>query len=195
MQDDDIHRKRVLHYENPADVRELTFSCFQRRPLLCDDSRREMLARSIDRAGEGHGFRLTAFVFMPEHVHLVVYPVPRADPVDQYLYAIKRPLSFRIKTMLQSSDVPLLKELTVSQRPGRTVFRFWQEGPGHDRNLSNKIAVFNAIDYAHRNPLKRGLCAAANDWKWSSARFYATDGAVVDADLPKLHRLPSHFLT
>ena len=44
-----------------------------------------MLAESFDRAMEGHRYRLTAFVFMPEHVHLMIYPLPDADAID-YLH-------------------------------------------------------------------------------------------------------------
>jgi putative transposase len=30
-----------------------------------------------------------------------------------------------------------------------------------------------AIDYIHANPVRRGLVARAEDWEWSSARWYA----------------------
>ena len=55
-----------------------------------------MLAESVNRAMEGHRYRLTAFVFMPEHVHLMVYPLPEADTIDALLKAVERPLSYRI---------------------------------------------------------------------------------------------------
>jgi hypothetical protein len=37
-------------------------------------------------------------------------------------------------------------------RPGKMVFRFWQEGPAYDRNLQTQAAVLAAIDYIHLNP-------------------------------------------
>jgi hypothetical protein len=30
------------------------------------------------------------------------------------------------------------------------------------------------LRYIHQNPVKRGLCARAEDWEWSSFRQYAT---------------------
>ena len=30
------------------------------------------------------------------------------------------------------------------------------------------------LRYIHNNPVKRGLCARAEDWEWSSFRQYAT---------------------
>jgi putative transposase len=29
------------------------------------------------------------------------------------------------------------------------------------------------IDYIHANPVRRGLVTRAEDWEWSSARWYA----------------------
>ncbi len=42
----------VKHYEEPGHVRELTFSCYLRMPLLTNDTWREMLSRSIERAAD-----------------------------------------------------------------------------------------------------------------------------------------------
>lgn len=74
MTSDRLHRKLVKHYHEPGDLHELTFSCYQRMPLLTNDIWREGLARYIDSAGEKTGISLAAFVFMPEHVHLLVVP-------------------------------------------------------------------------------------------------------------------------
>lgn len=79
------HRKLVKHYEDPGHLRELTFSCYERRPLLMNDTWREMLSRAIDAAGERHHWRLTTFVFMPEHVHAIDYVHAKSDS-PQALY-------------------------------------------------------------------------------------------------------------
>jgi len=54
------YRKRVKHYHEPGDCHELTFSCYRRRPLLIDDSWRQMLCVALERALSKHSFRLTA---------------------------------------------------------------------------------------------------------------------------------------
>jgi putative transposase len=103
---------------------------------------------------------------------------------------IKRPFSGRVKKLLVAEHNPLLSQLTVMERPGKEAFRFWQEGPGYDRNLSSQKSVLAAIDYFHLNPVRRGLAARAVDWKWSSARWYASDGKEQDPDLPTIHGPP-----
>lgn len=72
-----------------------------------------MLAESIDRAMEGHHYRLAAFVFMPEHVDLLIFPLPQADTIDALSKAIKRPFSYRVKQLLIRSRRQLWERLTI----------------------------------------------------------------------------------
>ena len=111
------YRKRVQHFNLANQFHELTFSCYGRMPLLSNDSWRSMLTESIDRVTRCHGYCLTAFVYMPEHVHLLVFPHDAASRIDELLKAIKRPFSYRIKRLLTEKRSPLLEKLTVRQRP------------------------------------------------------------------------------
>lgn len=187
------HRKTIKHYHEPGDIHELTFTCYHRTPLLTNDAYRTHLARSIDNALVEEEFRLIAFVFMPEHVHMLVYPARNdatAECIPRFLAAVKNPCSKNIKSDLEKSGSRLLQRLTVRERPGRTVFRFWQEGPGYDRNLQTEAYVMSAIEYIHLNPVRRRLVKRAVDWRWSSARWYASDGADIDELLPTIHGPP-----
>ncbi len=187
-------RKRVRHYHDPGHVHELTFSCYRRWPWLTNDVCRARLAESIDRAMEGHRYRLAAFVFMPEHVYLIVYPLPQAGSIDALLKAIERLFSYRIKQLLIQSHSRLLQRLTIRQRPGVMTFRSWQEGPGYDRNLTKPSPVLAAIDYLHPNPVRDGLVKRSVAWTWSSARYYLLDPPRQYASLPTVHTLPAEWL-
>jgi len=79
-------------------------------PLLTNELWRGKLSESIDRAISRHGYRLAAFVYMPEHVHLLVCPCQDAAGIAQLLRAIKRPYSYRIKQLLLAANSPLLKK-------------------------------------------------------------------------------------
>ena len=131
---------------------------------------------------------------MPEHVHLLMYPADGSvdkERGSRLVAAVKRPCSVRVKEKLAEANSPLLGRLTVQERPEKEVFRFWQEGPGYDRNLQTEDAVCASIDYIHMNPVRRKLCKTAADWRWSSARWYSSDGRVVDPLLPKIQGVPS----
>ena len=152
-----------------------------------------MLCQSIDRALDRYDFHLIAFVIMPDHLHLLVYPTTHEFKIDRFLAAIKRPFSYRIKELLIEQQNPLLNDLTIRSRPGKTAFRFWQEGPGFDRNFFSKKAVESAVNYLHLNPVNRRLVTECREWKWSSARWYETNGEIIDSDLPTIHGLPWDF--
>lgn len=186
------HRKRIKHYEETRQLHELTFSCYQRMPLLTNDVWRGLLAKNLTAACESEAFRLIAFVFMPEHVHLLVCPMESRSRVSRLLALTKQPTSKAIKEMLVDSGASLLERLTVRERPGKYCFRFWQEGPGYDRNIFSPEAIEASINYVHENPVKRGLCQDILDWRWSSARFHHE--GLIDLALPLLHKpLPEWF--
>lgn len=185
------HRKLVKHYHEPGDLHELTFSCYKRQPLLTNDTWRRELARCIDAAGEEFEMQLAAFVFMPEHVHLLVVPTGHNPAIDRYLARIKQPFSKWEKQQLYEVKSPLIDGLTVQERPGKFCFRFWQEGSGYDRNLTTPAVIEAAIEYIHMNPVRRGLVKRALDWKWSSASWYLLDPPRQQLPgLPMVHGLP-----
>jgi putative transposase len=187
------HRKRVKHFHEVGDVHELTFSCYRRMPLLTNNAWRTELSRCINAACERTGGKLAAFVYMPEHVHLLVWGLRCKEEVSDLLSRLKRPLSVAVRADLEAKNSRLLTKLMVRERPDRLVFRYWQEGPGFDRNLYTVKAVQGSLDYIHTNPVKRGLCVRARDWRWSSARFYETDGQHQDTALPTITPLPAEF--
>lgn len=181
------HRKRVRHFNDLGYCHELTFSCFHRLPLLTQEPLCCLLSQSIDRALIQHGSWLLAFVYMPEHVHLLVFPTTPIARIERLLFAIKRPFSYRVKQYVGHHDLSLFQQLTVQERPGRRVFRFWQEGPGYDRNLTSKATVLSVIDYIHNNPVRRGLSVTPGQWRWSGWRYYHEALGFRDPASPVVH--------
>lgn len=131
----------------------------------------------------------------PEHVYLLLWPQTNEPRIDLVLKRLKRPVSILARDDLRASRSRLLERLVVRERPDKMVFRFWQEGPGYDRNLQTCEAVQASIDYIHNNPVVRGLCRRARDWRWSSARFYESGGKLHDPAWPRLTFLPNEFWT
>ncbi|MCA9244312.1 MAG: transposase [Phycisphaerales bacterium] len=79
-------RKRRRPSDDTSVAHALTFSTFRRQPFLKGDRACEWLADAVVAGRSKHGFELWAFVFMPEHVHLVIYPRSRD-------FALRRVLS------------------------------------------------------------------------------------------------------
>ena len=189
------HRKQLKHFREPGQFHEFTFSCSQRQPLLSRAGRMDLLARCVDQANAECHVQLVAFVFMPEHVHLLTYFLDEQPNFGLYLARIKQPFSKQVRAELEKHEPDQLKQLLVQERPGKTCIRFWQPGAGFDRNLFSREAVEASVNYINANPVKRGLCERATDWLWSSARYYEVNPRLQQHDgLPFIHGLPAGAL-
>ncbi len=150
---------------------ESTFSCFHRFPFLSRDRVCEWLAASIRTACVDLEFSLWAFVFMPDHVHLIVHPTRPTYDVSEFLSQVKQPTSRKALAFLRREFPEWVEKLKV-QRGQRTECHFWQPGGGFDRNITEPSTLEKMIDYVHLNPVRKGLVAQPDRWKWSSARYF-----------------------
>lgn len=195
------HRKLVTHVDN-GEPHFLTFSCYGRLPLLSKDRTRLWFVEALEEARQSHKFHLWAWVIMPEHIHLLIWPPPAfmdADPAGNQgktagiLADIKRPVGRKAIRYLSEKAPKFLERLTVRNR-GRTYRRFWQAGTGYDESISEVGALHEVIEYIHLNPVRRGLVARPEDWEWSSARDWLGMAmkakCLVDRTLPTALDIP-----
>jgi putative transposase len=163
------HRRRS--FDEPGHAHGLTFSCYRRIRFLRAERPCRWLAAAVEAARRRMGFDLWAFVFMPEHVHLIVRPHDPGARVAAVLKAIKQPVGRRAIGHLERHAPRWLPRLT-RRRNGRVERLFWQPGGGYDRNLTEPSTLAATLAYLHENPVRRGLVERAGDWRWSSAGWY-----------------------
>ena len=132
--------KRRVRYNEPGQPRELTFSCYRQYAFLNRDLTRQWLCEALDQARTKFGFQLWAYVIMPEHVHLLVYPGDVPERMSDFLRAVKEPVARKAIAHLESTAPHWLERLTVPEGP-RTRRRFWQPGGGYDRNITSMAAL------------------------------------------------------
>jgi putative transposase len=185
---DHVSRSSRRHPCNePGHAHELTFTCYQRHHFLAAERTCLWLAESITDARSKLDFALWAYVFMPEHVHLIVCPRQPAYSMSALLKAIKEPVGRRAMVYLEQHRPDWLPRLTRSRR-GRRERLFWQSGGGFDRNIAQPQTLQSMIEYTHQNPVRRGLVERPSDWTWSSAGWYergATSGLIPDRIPPE----------
>lgn len=162
---------RPRAYNDPGHAHELTFSCFRRIKMLSKERTCQWMAESIAVACRELNYQLWAYVFMPEHVHLVVCAREREYDTSQLLGRIKEPVSRAAVQFLKRESPEWLTRIRVGHGE-RPKYHFWQPGRGHDRNVIKGKTLLHMIDYTHQNPVRRRLVEQARDWKWSSAGWY-----------------------
>ncbi|MGH3426320.1 MAG: REP-associated tyrosine transposase [Candidatus Dormibacteraceae bacterium] len=143
-----------LHrYQETGDLHFITFSCYRRQQFL-DAPARNLFEQALERARRNYSFSVSAYVVMPEHVHLLVSE-PERDLLSTAIKAIK---------------------LSVARRYGG---RFWQDRY-YDFNVWSRKKHEEKIRYIHCNPVRRGLVDRPEDWPWSSFRHHydGTHGVV-----------------
>ena len=158
-------------YNEPGHAHELTFTCYRRHRFLAAERACHWLSEAIDLARKAHDFALWAFVFMPEHVHLIVWPRRPTYQMATILKAIKEPVGRRAVSYLAEHAPEWLPRIT-RRRGARTERLFWQSGGGFDRNIWEPKALGPMIDYIHANPVHRGLAARDSAYRWSSAGWF-----------------------
>ena len=182
------HRKQCKRWDIPFDAHCLTFSCFARQPFFHVERICEGFLESLVAARRKHAFDLWAYVIMPEHVHVVLWPHEGAK-ISAILKGIKLSLARKVLISAQRDNPELLALMACHRPNGDVSHRFWLPGGGYDRNLRSDRDVHEKIRYIHANPVRRGLVARPEEWPWSSAKAYC-DG--VDEPIPiDRHSIPT----
>jgi putative transposase len=127
----------------------VTFSCYRRQQYLGGVLARNLFEQSLETMRLRYDFVVAGYVVMPEHVHLLLSEPKRA---------------------VLAKALQALKLSVTRQRPERP---FWQ-ARYHDFNIFSEHKRSEKIMYMHKNPIKRGLVSAAEEWPWSSYAHYAS---------------------
>jgi len=182
-------QKTRRRFEEVGLARELVFSCYRRFEFLNRDRTRLWFLEALESARQEWSFELWAYVLMPEHVHLLIYPRGSQPKAGKIVGQIKEAVARRAVAYLEAYAPHWLPRITV--REGQRIRRrFWQPGGGYDRNVVEPSTVHQMVDYIHANLVRRGLVGSAEDWEWSSARWYAGIRPVrieIDGTLPVKH--------
>jgi putative transposase len=171
-----------------GEAHELTFSCFRRLPLLARDRTRRWFVEALDAARRRDGFELWAYVIMPEHAHVLLFPTEATYSTAAIRTAIKQSVARKAIAWLRSNNPKWLERLRFVWSNGKVGYHFWQPGGGYDRNIVREDTAWAAVEYIHNNPVRRGLVTTPTDWPWSSARWYACDADCLLA----MDATPSH---
>ncbi len=169
---------KYTRYNIPGNAHELTFSCYKRQPFLKNETVKDLLATAINNASNKHLFDIWAYVFMPEHIHLLIYTQEEHYSISNILKSIKLSVSKKVISRLRKKNLQYLKYMRTGLK--QPEYRFWQDSGGYDRNYITPKEILKQIKYIHNNPIRRGLVDDPTEWKWSSAGLWlkGEDGPV-----------------
>jgi putative transposase len=118
IDDDGRVRKIRKTYNLVGHAHELTFSCFRRLPLLTKDRTRQWFVNALDRARTLHDFAICAYVIMPVHAHVLIFPRKETHDVSDILKSVKQSVGRRAIAYLRDHSPDWLRRLEVSWPDG-----------------------------------------------------------------------------
>jgi putative transposase len=169
----------LRRYDEPGHTHFWTISCYRRLQFFHDDGMKQVVIKALRTLQTKIGVCLIGYVIMPEHLHVLVYPHRRGEdkpvPIGEVLQTFKEYVGRQGKECLRD----------VWRQQGRLwsdPLNQWASGQfdkqeilhtrGYDRNILTRREFDEKLNYCHKNPITRGLVAAADEWRWSSYRFY-----------------------
>lgn len=172
---------RLRRYDEPGHVHFLTISCYRRLQFFRHDAVKQVFVDGMRQTRAKIGIRWIAYVIMPEHVHLLVFPHLNGSdhpvPISTILQNLKQYVGRHGKQALRcvwaanrSLGMPALNTWALGDGPKP----FWKPR-AYDFNITGERAFREKLDYVHKNPITRGLVNSARQWPWSSYRYYEFD--------------------
>ncbi len=169
----------LRRHDEPGDSHFWTISCLRRLAFFHDDGMKLVVVEGLRVLQQRYGACLIGYVIMPEHLHLLIYPHARGDdqpiPISTLLHAFKKHVGFhgkqRLRDVWRARGQLWSKPLNTWARGDKREQSIWTVR-GYDFNVRSDEKLREKLDYCHKNPLTRGLVERAEDWPWSSYRFY-----------------------
>ncbi len=155
--------KGLRRIQGGGDRHFITCSCYRRQPSLGSARRRDLFVNILEEVRQKYDFVVWGYVVMPEHFHLLV-----TEPTHGKLSVAMQVLKQRVSSACRKRK-KRAGQLNIWQDEKEPAF--WQRRY-YDFNVYSQRKHIEKLRYMHRNPVKRGLVASPELWKWSSFRHY-----------------------
>ncbi len=180
---------RLKHYYGENHYHYLTESTYRRARIFDSDRFKQHFVRTLGDLRAELGFKIFAYVLMPEHCHLLIWPAPMTNPSQIMQKLSERTANFILRSLRRNPASSWCQKMLKRFELPSTVhhhahYRVWNRR-GYDMNIYSDKKQNEKMDYIHNNPVARGLVAHPGDWPWSSWRFYyGEDGSILTMDRP-----------
>jgi REP element-mobilizing transposase RayT len=152
---------------DPAHCYFITATVVNWLPVFTTAARCNIIVNSLSYCREHMRLRIYAWVILDNHFHAVLAGSDLADTIAQLKKFTAREILAQLKT--EGRDW-LLNQLQYFRAAHKTASRHqvWQEGSHPPAMVSDEI-MRQKLEYMHNNPVKRGLVASPEHWRYSSA--------------------------
>jgi putative transposase len=131
--------------------------------VLERNNRWRTLTDSLEYCQKNMGLRIYAYVFMLNHLHLIIQSADVIGFIRQFK-------SYTAKILLKNigETEPDILSLFHSGKGG---YEFWKKTNKPELIIAEEFFT-QKLNYIHNNPVKKGYVIYPEDWEWSSAGYY-----------------------
>ena len=145
-----------------------TATILEWKPLLQDDKFKDIITSSLEFLTSQKRIALYAFVIMNNHIHVIWQVSDEFKPEMVQQSFMKYTAQMMLKE-LRNNHPQLLEAFKVNAKD--RMHQVWERNSLSVSLWSRKIFL-QKLDYIHNNPVRAGLCALPEEYKYSSASFY-----------------------
>ena len=145
-----------------------TATIYEWRHLLLQDDFKNIITGSLQFLVTNKRIVLNGFVVMSNHIHLIWQVQQGFTHADVQLSFMKY-TSQQMKRLLTKENPAMLEQYKVNKVDRD--FQFWKR-ESLSIELFTPAVFYQKLDYIHNNPVRAGLCNYAEEYYYSSAKFY-----------------------
>lgn len=162
----------------------LTVNTYRRVPVFREPALCEIFFRELDFYRSKYGFRLYAYVLLPDHFHLLLdFPADRR--LGDFLRDFKSALGRLVVDWAEESNrAGLLARFRLVRRPRRRRDASYcvLQPTSYARAVTSRAMFRQKLDYVHANPMRERLVEKAIEYKYSSLRNFQLGTGAISID-------------
>jgi REP element-mobilizing transposase RayT len=140
-----------------------------RLPVFRTDAIKIITCNALDEARNSAGFSIYAYVIMPDHLHAITDATLKPSQVLRFINGI---ISRRVIDHLKEhGHNASLQKLRHETKERAYSYSLWD----HHSNvfsITSEDMLMQKVNYIHQNPVRAGLVEKAEDYRWSSVRWW-----------------------
>src|SRR4051812_2058485 len=155
------------HVFEPAFPQFVTGTIVGWLPIFTTAARCDVLVQAFQYCRVHKQLTLHGWVILDTHFHAIV----AAPDLTRILADLKRHAARRLIEQLQAEHCQWLLDQLRKQRAlhkTESEHQVWQEG-SHPQAIRTDAMMLQKLEYLHNNPVKRGLVASPEHWRYSPA--------------------------
>lgn len=169
---------------NPNGIHYVTFTIVGWIDVFSREIYKEILIKNLDYCMKNKGLELYAYVFMTNHIHLIISKngnTKQEDIIRDFKKFTSKEIVKTIKSISESRREWMLRlfEDYAIQNKTRSQYQVWQKGY-HPIELDSNYLKEQRLNYIHENPVRAGIVSMREAYVYSSAKQYAGERGVLD---------------